>query len=122
MKKFFTLGVVRTVIFAVLLSSFCMSCKQTVKVIKESYEVNTNANRIKILVIGEHLTKEKVSFWVEKGAVGSEVKKEAEKLITFTSGYELASWKLNQHEATARYPMQQPLLFPKALTTRVRPL
>jgi len=34
--------------------------------------------------------------WVEKGAVGSEVKKEAEKLITFTSGYELASWKLNQ--------------------------
>ena len=96
MKKFFTFGVIRTVAFAVLLSSFCMSCKQTVKVIKEPYEVNTNANRIKILVIGEHLTKEKVSFWVEKGAVGSEVKKEAEKLITFTSGYELASWKLNQ--------------------------
>ena len=96
MKKFFTLGVVRTVIFAVLLSSFYMSCKQPVTVIKEPYEVNTNANRIKILVIGEHLTKEKVSFWVEKGAVGSEVKKEAEKLITFTSGYELASWKLNQ--------------------------
>lgn len=96
MKKFFTFGVIRIVAFAVLLSSFCMSCKQTVKVIKESYEVNTNANRIKILVIGEHLTKEKVSFWVEKGAVGSEVKKEAEKLITFTSGYELASWKLNQ--------------------------
>lgn len=96
MKKFFTFGVIRTVAFAVLLSSFCMSCKQMVKVIKEPYEVNTNANRIKILVIGEHLTKEKVSFWVEKGAVGSEVKKEAEKLITFTSGYELASWKLNQ--------------------------
>lgn len=96
MKKFFTFGVIRTVAFAVLLSSFCMSCKQTVKVIKEPYEVNTNANRIKILVIGEHLTKEKVSFWVEKGAVGSEVKKEAEKLITFTSSYELASWKLNQ--------------------------
>ena len=96
MKKFFTFGVIRTVAFAVLLSSFCMSCKQPVKVIKEPYEVNTNANRIKILVIGEHLTKEKVSFWVEKGAVGSEVKKEAEKLITFTSGYELASWKLNQ--------------------------
>lgn len=96
MKKFFTFGVIRTVAFAVLLSSFCMSCKQTVKVIKEPYEVNTNANRIKILVIGEHLTKEKVSFWVEKGAVGSEVKKEAEKLIEFSSGYELASWKLNQ--------------------------
>ena len=62
MKKFFTLGVVRTVIFAVLLSSFYMSCKQPVTVIKEPYEVNTNANRIKILVIGEHLTKEKVSF------------------------------------------------------------
>ena len=96
MKKFFTLGIVRTVIFAVLLSSFCMSCNQSVKVIKEPYEVNTNANRIKILVIGEHLTKEKVSFWVEKGAVGAEVKNKAEKLIEFSSGYELAAWKFNQ--------------------------
>ena len=96
MKRFFTLSVVSTVVFAVFLSSFCMGCKQTVKVIKEPYEVNTNANRIKILVIGEHLTKEKVSFWVEKGAVGSEVKKEAEKLITFTFGYELDAWKFNR--------------------------
>ena len=102
MKRFFTLSVVSTVVFAIFLSSFCMSCKQTVKVIKEPYEVNTNANRIKILVTGEHLTKENVSFWVEKGAVGAEVKNKAEKLIEFSFGYELAAWKFNQEKIYRR--------------------